>query len=355
MVARAAIYDVVVRLPLRMRGGGDGTQPLRDLDHIRSFLASGGPSALADLPWAPFYLAICFMFHPLIGISAIIGGVILTIITLCAEIFSRGPIKAASTHQATAIPSEASRRNAGSSAPWAWQKLGSRWSKANSEHLKSQRLASDVSGGLGSLSKALRMLLQSAVLGLGAWLVIQQEASPGVIIASSILVSRALAPVELAIANWKGFISARQGWRRLTNMMAMLPVEEAPLELPAPQGALVVEGIAAVPPSERRVVLNDISFDLKAGAGLGVIGPSASGKSSLARVLVGVWPAARGKVRLDGAALEQWSRSFSAIISVICRKTLSCSGNRGREHRTLRPSAGCREGHRRCQVRRRSI
>jgi ATP-binding cassette subfamily C protein len=137
--------------------------------------------------------------------------------------------------------------------------------------------------------------------------VINQEASGGVIIASSILVSRALAPVELAIANWKGFVSARQGWRRLTNMMAMLPVEEIPLELPAPAGALVVEGIAAVPPSERRVVLNDVSFDLKAGAGLGVIGPSASGKSSLARVLVGVWPAARGKVRLDGAALEQWS------------------------------------------------
>jgi len=111
----------------------------------------------------------------------------------------------------------------------------------------------------------------------------------------------------LAIANWKGFISARQGWRRLTNLLAMLPVEEVPLELPAPNGALVVEGIAAVPPSERRVVLNDISFDLKAGAGLGIIGPSASGKSSLARVLVGVWPPARGKVRLDGAALEQWS------------------------------------------------
>lgn len=303
------IYDVVVRLPLRLRGGGDGTQPLRDLDHIRSFLSSGGPSALADLPWAPFYLAICFMFHWLIGISAVIGGIILTIITICAEIFSRGPIRAASTHQATRNTLlEASRRNAEVvRAMGMGQRLGSRWSKANTEHLKSQRLASDVSGGLGSLSKALRMLLQSAVLGLGAWLVINQEASGGVIIASSILVSRALAPVELAIANWKGFVSARQGWRRLTNMMAMLPVEEIPLELPAPAGALVVEGIAAVPPSERRVVLNDVSFDLKAGAGLGVIGPSASGKSSLARVLVGVWPAARGKVRLDGAALEQWS------------------------------------------------
>lgn len=303
------VYDAVVRLPLRLRGGGDGSQPLRDLDSVRAFLSSGGPSALADLPWAPFYLAICFMFHPLIGLAAVIGGVILTIITICAEIFTRAPIKAATTHQAirnTLL--EASRRNAEVvRAMGMGQKLGARWGKANANHLKSQRLASDLSGGLGSLSKALRMLLQSVVLGLGAYLVIYHEASGGVIIASSILVSRALAPVELAIANWKGFISARQGWRRLTNLLAALPIEETPLELPAPTGALIVEGVAAVPPGDRRVVLHDVSFDLKAGNGLGVIGPSASGKSSLARLLVGVWQPARGKVRLDGAALEQWS------------------------------------------------
>jgi len=152
------------------------------------------------------------------------------------------------------------------------------------------------------------MLLQSLVLGLGAWLVINQEASGGVIIASSILVSRALAPVELAIANWKGFVSARQGWRRLTNMMAMLPVEEAPLELPAPEGALVVEGIAAVPPSERRVVLSDISFDLKSGAGLGVIGPSASGKTTLIRLILGIWKPQAGVIRLDSADIARWDR-----------------------------------------------
>ena len=151
------------------------------------------------------------------------------------------------------------------------------------------------------------MLLQSTVLGLGAYLVIYQEASAGVIIASSILVSRALAPVELAVANWKSFVSARQSWRRLSHLLAILPAENAPLPLPVPSRSLTVESVAAVPPGEPRVVVHDISFELRSGTGLGIIGPSASGKSSLARLLVGVWQPPRGKVRLDGAALEQWS------------------------------------------------
>src|SRR5262245_64456249 len=186
-------------------------------------------------------------------------------------------------------------------------RLGARWVEANANHLKSQRKASDVSGGLSSLSRGLRMLLQSTVLGLGAYLVIYQEASAGVIIASSILVSRALAPVELAVANWKSFVSARQSWRRLSHVLAMLPAEAAPLPLPAPSHILAVESVAAVPPGEPRVVLHDISFELRSSLGLGIIGPSASGKSSLARLLVGVWQPARGKVRLDGCTFDQWS------------------------------------------------
>ena len=147
----------------------------------------------------------------------------------------------------------------------------------------------------------------SIVLGIGAYLVILQEASPGIIIASSILVSRALAPVELAIANWKSFVAARQARTHLTEMLALIPVTETPLELPKPQHALQVDNVTAVPPGHRRIVLQDIAFELQAGNALGVIGPSASGKSSLARLLVGVWPPARGKVCLDGASLDQWS------------------------------------------------
>jgi ATP-binding cassette subfamily C protein len=151
------------------------------------------------------------------------------------------------------------------------------------------------------------MMLQSAVLAVGAWLVINGQATAGVIIAGSILSARALAPVDLAIANWKGFMAARLSWRRLTRLLAALPPQEEVMALQPPVQSLAVESVSAVPPGQQKDVLQDVSFTLQAGSGLGVIGPSASGKSSLARLLVGVWPAARGHVRLDGAALEQWN------------------------------------------------
>ena len=153
----------------------------------------------------------------------------------------------------------------------------------------------------------MRLVLQSLVLGLGAYLVINQEATAGVIIASSILMSRALAPVELAIANWKGFVAARQARRRLSEMLACLPQRRQPLPLPKPEELSSVESVSATPPGDGRVVVQDVAFALKGGDGLGIIGPSAAGKSSLARLIVGVWQPVRGKVRLDGAALDQWS------------------------------------------------
>ena len=303
------LYNAVVRLPLRVKSRGDGSEHLQDIDHIRGFFSSGGPSAFADLPWVPVYLAVCFLFHPLIGVAALIGGTALALITICAELFTRAPSKAAALHQAKRNSLlEASRRNAEvvramGMAPG----LGERWALFNAAHLHAHRRASDVSGGLGSLSRALRMVLQSLVLGLGAYLVIYQEATAGVIIASSILVSRTLAPVEIAVANWKPFVAARQSWTRLCGLLESVPAEQTPATLPAPHHELRVENVAAVPPGESRVVLNKVAFALTTGDGLGVIGPSASGKSSLARLLVGVWEPARGKVRLDGATLDQWS------------------------------------------------
>ena len=301
------LYNAVVCLPLR--AGGGGSQPVNDIDHIRSFFASGGPSALADLPWVPLYLAICFLFHPWIGVAALVGGVALAVITICAEFYARTPARAAAAHQATRNSLlEASRRNAEVvRAMGMANRLASRWATANSNHLSAQRRASDVSGGLGALSRALRMILQSLVLGLGAYLVIYQQATGGVIIASSILVSRALAPIEVAVANWKGFVAARQGWTRLCQLFDSVPPEEETVALPSPRHKLTVEEVSAVPPGERRAVVSNVSFSLETGDGLGVIGPSASGKSSLARLLVSVWQPARGEVRLDGASLEQWS------------------------------------------------
>jgi ATP-binding cassette subfamily C protein len=157
------------------------------------------------------------------------------------------------------------------------------------------------------MSKVLRMMLQSALLAVGAWLVIHQESTSGIIIAGSILGSRALAPVDLAIANWRGFVAARQGWNRLSHLFTHLPAQAAPMALQPPAKTLVVQNAAVAPPGEQKLVCQDVNFSLTAGKALGVIGPTASGKSSLARLLVGVWTPARGSVRIDGATLDQWS------------------------------------------------
>jgi ATP-binding cassette subfamily C protein len=186
-------------------------------------------------------------------------------------------------------------------------RLTARWYKSNRECLSRSARVSDVTSDLGALSKAARMGLQSVVLGVGAYLVIQQEATGGVMIAASILSGRALAPVDLAIANWRGFVSARQSRERLDKLLMLLPREQQPMELPAPTETLTVEGVSAAPPGGSQAVIRDITFALRRGQALGIIGPSASGKTSLARALVGVWTPQRGKIRLDAAAMEQLS------------------------------------------------
>jgi ATP-binding cassette, subfamily C, type I secretion system permease/ATPase len=302
------VYDVLVREPLKTRAA-DGLQSLRDFDQVRAFLSGPGPASFCDLPWMPLYLGICFLFHPWIGIAATFGALILVGLTILTEARTRKPVKEASGFGALRIGlAEASRRNAEVLAAMGMAgRLGTLWREANAKYMASQQRAADVAGGLGALSKVTRMLLQSAVLGLGAYLVIDQQATAGIIIASSILTARALAPVELVIANWKGFVAARQSWDRLKQILGMLPAEQELMPLPTPRAGLSVEGVAAMPPGTNKVVAQDVAFQLKAGNGLGIIGPSASGKSSLARMLVGVWAPIRGKVRLDGAALEQWS------------------------------------------------
>ncbi len=303
------VYDSIVRMPLWTRRPHDGQQPLRDLDQLRAFLSSYGPTALFDLPWMPIYLVICFMFHPLIGIAATVGGVLLVSLTWAADVLTRNKARAAATLAAERSSFvEASRRNAEVlQAMGMAARASSIFEKINSNYRNNQCGASDVSGSLSAISKALRMALQSVVLGLGAYLVINEKATAGIIIASSILTARAVAPVELAIANWKSFAAARQSWRRLRELLLLFPAQAEQLALPAPNGTLAVEGCAAIPPGGTAPVIRDISFRLAAGQVLGIVGPSASGKSSLARLLVGAWQPASGKVRLDGASLEHWS------------------------------------------------
>jgi ATP-binding cassette, subfamily C, type I secretion system permease/ATPase len=302
------VYETVVQLPLKVRTTADGLQPLRDLDSVRGFLSSMGPTALFDLPWMPLYLSLCFVFHFWIGLTALAGAIILVSLTLVTELLARIPSREAARHGAARLAlAETSRRNAEVLQSMGMtRRLAARWGTNNNNYLDAQEQASDVAANLGATSRVLRMILQSGVLAVGAYLVIHQEATGGVIIASSILTSRALAPVELAIANWRGFVAARQSWRRLTDLINRLTLDDVPMALPAPCKSLSVEAVNVAPPGVQRLVVRDVRFRIEAGQALGVIGPSASGKSSLARALVGVWQPARGKVRLDGAALEQW-------------------------------------------------
>lgn len=213
----ARVFDLVVRAPLKGAPPADGLLPLRDLDQVRAFLAGAGPGALFDLPWIPVYLAICFLFHPLIGLMALAAAAVLALLTWLTDRVTREPARAATGHGLRRNGlAEAGRRNAEVLAALGMQgRLSARWAEANRDYMDAQARVADVAGGFGTLSKVFRMALQSGVLALGAWLVIHDEASAGVIIASSILVSRALAPAELAIANWKGLVQARQAWDRL--------------------------------------------------------------------------------------------------------------------------------------------
>ena len=302
------VYHTISQLMLKTRASGDGLQPLRDLDQIRSFLSGPGPLAFLDLPWIPFYIAICFLLHIWLGVAALVGAIVLISLTAFTEIFTRQPTKTATelAMKRNAL-AEASRRNAEVlKAMGMAPQIGAKWEATNVEYLEAQQRASDVGGGLGAVAKVLRMVVQSAMLGVGAWLVINQEATGGIMIAGSIIAARALAPVDQAIAHWRNFVAFRQSWRRMRDLLTMIPPDQQQLALPKPASSLAVEKVAVVPPGTKKVVVQEVVFRLQKGNGLGIIGPSACGKSSLARALVGVWGAVQGTIRLDGAALEQW-------------------------------------------------
>ena len=255
------------------------------------------------------YLGICYLLHPWLGYTALGGAIILVALTLLTEVLTRRPTKAISSFAASRSElAQAGHRNAEAIVAMGMVgRMVHRWAEANREYMAGQWSASDVVGGLGAVSKVLRMVLQSAVLGVGAFLVIHQEATAGIIIAGAILAARALAPVDLAIAHWNAFAACRQSWDRLNRLLTLLPPEQTPMLLPAPREKLTVENASVAPPGSVKLVLQDVSFKLERGNALGVIGPTGSGKSSLARLLVGVWQPVRGKIRLDGCTFDQWS------------------------------------------------
>lgn len=303
------LHAAAIELPLRLpRGSHDAMLPFRDLDAIRSFLAGPGPLALFDLPWIPIYLTVAFLLHPLLGFLITAGALLLIGLTILTEFKGKEPLKKA--HEAQSVRNLAAE--AAQRAPEVVKAMGllpalaHRWAKAHEIHLLAQRRASFVVGRFSGISKMSRMILQSSVLGLGAYLAIRGEMSGGSIIACSILSSRALGPVDQAISGWKAFVAARQGYSRLKHFFALVPAPAESFKLPAPGKCLAVQNISVSPPGQTKTTVRRLSFQLEAGQALGILGPSASGKSTLARALIGVWSLQSGKVLLDGASIDQW-------------------------------------------------
>ena len=307
LAARA--HDAVMRLPLLGGSRAEAMQPMRDVDTIRTFLAGAGPIAIFDMPWMPLYIGFVFLLHPMLGLVTLAGGVIMLTLTLTSERMLKKPsaqLTAAATERLSIAQS--CERNAEVLRSMGFgHAMMRRFVDVNERHLAAQESLSDVGGGLSTASKVFRMLLQSALLGLGAYLTINGQMSAGAIIAVSITSSRALAPIEIAIANWKGFIASRQASARLNTVLSTLTPALEPLDLPKPKQGVALEGLTVSIPGSQRVVLNAVTFDIKAGQALAIIGPSAAGKSTLARAMVGIWPAMRGCVRMDGASLDRWA------------------------------------------------
>ena len=301
------VNSAILRSPLKSNRS-NGVQLAHDLDSVRGFLSGLGPTTLFDLPWMPLYLAGCFLLHPYLGWTLVAGAVILFGIALLAEILTRKPTREASRNAAARnVQLEAARRNAEVIAALGMERrFVNRIGIANSDQIAAQQRGADISASLGTLSKTLRFLLQSTLLGIGAWLVIEGHATSGVMIASSIMGSRALAPVELAISVWRPFIAARQAWQRLRTALAPESENVAAVAPDRARRVLTVDQVFVMAPGGNKAIVQNATFKLEAGHAVGIIGPSASGKSSLTRALVGIWPAARGDIRLDGATLDQW-------------------------------------------------
>lgn len=304
---RSSVFGRVVDLAIR-HSASLGSQPIRDLDQIRSFAASPAPFALFDVPWIPVYLAVTYLIHPMLALLALGGCVILIGIAFISE----RHVKAGSADAMKAQMHANQMLDQVIGGGETLQALGMRrayegvWNTSYQNSVEHQRLEADRSSVFSSISKVIRLVLQSAVLAMGGYLVIEGELTGGAMIASSIIAARALAPVDQAIGSWRAFLAFRQSVARLQQILAPVTADLERMPLPKPDGKLTVEELTVLPPTGGKPILRGINFKLKSGDGLGIIGPTGSGKSTLVRALVGVMPAAAGKVRLAGAALDQW-------------------------------------------------
>ena len=303
------VFNATFERNLR-QAGQNPAQALNDLSSMRQTLSGPGLIALTDAPWMPIYLVVIFMLHVQLGVFALVGVLILVVLAVVNERVSAAPLgEAQKLGMAASAQANNHLRNAEViEAMGMLPAIRGRWFQLHQKFLAQQALASDRGGMLNAVTRFARISMQSLALGYGALLAINGEVTPGMMIAGSILVGRALAPVEMLVANWKPLVSALAAYRRLTALLQTYPPRVAGMALPRPLGEVVVEAAATAAPGSKTLILRNVNFKLKAGEVVAVIGPSASGKSTLARLLVGVWPALAGSVRLDGAEIFKWNK-----------------------------------------------
>lgn len=301
--AEARVFDAALRQRHPTTAAG-----LNDLDAVCRAMSAQVIGAIFDLPWTPIFFAVILIFHPLLGMLSLAGATALIVIT-CANQFLSARDQTHATASAlhsnmvlSQVQAEAETVQALSMQRASFLK----WKQLRLMALRHQLRVTDVGSGLAALTRTLRLMLQSAMLGLGAWLVLSQEMTAGGILAASVLLGRALTPIETLLVQWPVVQNAHHSWKHLSALLGQVPQAVPRLLLPRPRARLSVNGVTVFPPGERRAVLRNLNFTLAPGQALGVIGPSGSGKSTLARLLTGIWPMAAGTVRLDGAALDQY-------------------------------------------------
>jgi len=291
-------------------GGAEYVSGLRDVGTLRTFLTGTGIFALFDAPWLPIFIIVIFLFHPVLGLIASLGSAILLCLAYVNEKLTRRALEdlQASGRKAGRFIDLSVRNAEVVGAHGMVQNVTNYWEHLNRGVLKAQVRASRAGGSISGLTKFTRQLIQIAMLGTGAWLVIDLHVTAGVMLAATILLGRALAPVESIVAGWKSLVDARSAYARLNKLLSTHSAGQAPTELPAPEGALSVERVAFGIRGHEKAIIRGVSFEVTAGESLGIIGPSAAGKSTLARLILGVWKPVNGVVRLDGADISEWPR-----------------------------------------------
>lgn len=309
-ILNTRVFNIAYKQALFSGNQQLSSQPLDDLTSLRQFMTGTGLFAFFDAPWLPFYIAVLFLFHPWFGWASVFTAVVLIVLAIINEKMTCESLSKANSLSVVSRSSvnKALKNVEAIESMGMLKQLRRRWESGAHHVLRLQTNASATAGLVSSLSKVSRLSSQSLILGMGAYLTIQQEITPGLMIAGSVLLGRALAPIDLLIANWRGFVNARSQYNRLNELLTKIPEEKETMDLPVPEGRLAVENVVIVPPGGKSAVIKGVNFTLEKGCSLAIIGPSGAGKSTLARGMLGIWSTTRGKVRLDGADIFSWDR-----------------------------------------------